>query len=250
MSDPLVFIHIPKASGTSVIRGLIEPQFGVQDEYTYSLARVGPMLNAHGRAEGHFGSWEGDPEFIRNRIADCPLQIECLYGHMPYAEYLPGHCDYATFLRHPVARAASVYYYLRLGTGWEEVPQFAGAVTAAQSLSLSEFVEANVTGGVRNGMTAFIAGQSFMDEVTTATLELARKNLGTFAFVGVTERFNESVKGMAERFGWYAPVVPHLNATAHPVVTKAVADDIASMNWLDIELWLYANELLGERDAA
>ena len=104
MSNPsprLVFYHIPRTAGLSLIRDVLSPNFNwwrrchvVYDQNMKPLGRAQEPL-----------SW---PAWRRR-------QIRLLAGHMPFgfASHFPGASEYFTFLRDPVERAVSDYYFCR-----------------------------------------------------------------------------------------------------------------------------------------
>ncbi len=83
-------------------------------------------------------------------------------------------------------------------------------------------------------------------------LRRARASLDKFAFVGITERFFESVQVLCYTFGWPdVKEIPRLNV-GQPSSDeyKFTADDLRvaqAQNALDLRLYAYAQELFSER---
>src|SRR5262249_40021848 len=89
-------------------------------------------------------------------------------------------------------------------------------------------------------------------EELDSVLAVAKHRLDRFAFVGLTERFRESVALLAYTFGW-RPVaeVPVRNVTEKRIrrdqLTGETATRIQELNALDFALYAYAQELFDER---
>jgi len=83
-------------------------------------------------------------------------------------------------------------------------------------------------------------------------LEIAMKRLSEFAFVGLVERFEESLFLLCYTFGW-RPVrnVTKKNVTSNKIrrdqLSKTVLESISECNRLDRELYRYAQQLFESR---
>jgi hypothetical protein len=106
---------------------------------------------------------------------------------------------YATLLREPVTRFASIYYH------WSQ-EHFKGEVDheLMQGKSLEQWIDADPRFMSQvDWLSSKFDGRWYGDEA----LDVARKNLtGYFAFVGITEMQEESLFLCCDRFGW--PSVP------------------------------------------
>jgi hypothetical protein len=216
----LIFVHIPKSGGmtlAAILQRHFEP----------------PAIHGH--------PWSDHREIdLGDRDAS---RIRLLHGHVPYGSHellsVPG--DYITMLRDPVDRFVSLFYFIRSREQHELHPE-------ATSMSLGEFAEA-FEHHSRNHQTRLLSGA--LDDFSPATLEIAKRNLDErFSWVGLTDRFDESLLLLRRRFGWhdvwYRPVnvTPGRRPTAS--IEPAVADRLRELNALDVALVEHARARFDE----
>jgi len=133
-------------------------------------------------------------------------KIRCLMGHWIFGvhEHVPGPYAYMTMLREPVDRTISNF----------------------QTLSLSG-----------EKPCADLTGRS----VTRETYRAAEKNLGSFAAVGLTELFDESLALYKSLFGWKDISYKKINVTPRRPrrddVPAAVIREIEARNEFDLMLY-------------
>lgn len=150
--------------------------------------------------------------------------IRCIQGHDYFGihKQINKPYKYVTMLRDPVERVISNYYYSRQFI--ENCPSF------------EEFIKQN-----RNMQTLFATGEH------PANLEEAKRNLSTFAVVGITEIFFKSVYLIGKECGWenisyYKKLNVNDNRPKRNEVPKKILNLIIEMNQLDIELYNWAKE--------
>jgi hypothetical protein len=179
---PLFYLQIPKCGGTSVnvlLRKAFPAEQGVR------------WLEHHPRRLA-----DNSDGFGRH---------PCYSGHVVYRfrDLLPARTAVMTFLRDPVDRAVSAFYYFRsLGREKLAVEQATPGLDRCCELSLDEFLKAEPhTARVNLGnIQTWMFSQPHMYHVspwrplTGADLDEARRNLERVAFVGVTNRFEESIR--------------------------------------------------------
>jgi hypothetical protein len=211
--DLLVFVHIPKAAGTS-LNDLFEGIYG----------RTFLNVSNHRRA------WEG-------RRPD-PGGIRCLAGHFRYGwhrrlgagERVSPQSDgifegrrirYVTVVRDPVERFQSFYRYV------QSRPKHR-LHAAAAGLSPREFVDLLDASGVREGW------------------DLQHRQVGCalgerFFLAAPLPRLGEFVEVLGQAMGWPArPEVPHSNRSrkeAFPGFDEALLDLVRERNPRDAELY-------------
>jgi hypothetical protein len=226
----LAFVHIPKTAGGTV-KAMLRQAYGR-------------------RALDDAGNWLTDPDASARRLARAPEGWErwqrrggrATIGHVPYGLYLrhlPASARYMTFLREPVDRVLSQYH----------------SNARVRSLAPIEEVVAGRVPEVSNLATRFLCGDPDPSGTLPATaLQAAKVNLRAFAFVGIQERFEESIVLLRRSLGvgW----VPYLDVhvtTDRPRVDDVSAEEralILEHNRLDAELYEFALALLEKRLAA
>jgi hypothetical protein len=231
-NETLIFLHIPKAGGSTISKIL---------EQQYSRAET---LTLDDR-ERQIAQLKALPAAQRG-------QYRLIQGHLFFGlhRFIPRASTYITFLRRPVERVLSFYYYARSTPDHYLYP-----LVTTERLSLKTLLAREVTLELRNEQTRLLAGDEWEDPqriVTRAALELAKANLRThFRVVGLLEEFDASLLLLRRTFDWDLPFYVKEN------VTKEKPDDtfldaetrglIEEANRLDLELYEYARNLFNEQ---
>jgi Sulfotransferase family len=240
----LVFVHIPKTAG-----GTVSTMFAA----------------AYSKAEVHkAGNFMREPEKTARKVGNWHQKGgRVSVGHVPYGvfrEYMPEDALYMTFLREPVDRVLSHYYRhhhildpRRVG---RSVPQpWTPEQGKVKAESLEQALLELRLPQLSNLATRFLSDETSMaSELSEDALEQAEANLRKFAFVGVQERFEESVERLRTllRLG----PVPYQNR--HVSQDRPGVDDISDAerelilehNRLDVKLYRFGLELFEEAGAA
>jgi FkbM family methyltransferase len=239
-ADPLIaFVHIQRTAGATV-RLILDG--------AYSSAAV-----------RNSGDYFKSPETVAAKLAQLPKRGwdkwqrrggRVVVGHVPYGlyrEHLPPDTRYLTFLREPVDRVLSHYHGLIHG-----FPRDQGRPTAD---SLEEALVEMRLPQLNNLATRYLCGDpSPLKEMPAGALDDAKANLRDFAFVGIQERFEESIVLLRRMLGLSAD--PYLNrhvSIDRPDVEEISGEQralITECNQLDAELYAFAQELFENAVAA
>lgn len=243
--DLLFFLHIPKTGGIS-LQTILESHFPPEaicplhsfvtrekfEQYT-------PEQRARWRfVRGHMAV--GSYSYITRFVGSNPI---CL-----------------TFLRDPVLRIVSEYQHiLRRSSHWLH-QEF-----TTRNVSLKEYVTNPQYAYLVSNYQVFmlagtVLGHIFLDRSREngwllsdeAQLALAKQRLEQYAFVGLTERYDESVALLHYTFGWEPLAeIPLLNTapkkTSREHLDEATQAALLACTELDRELYAFAQVLFAER---
>ena len=170
-----------------------------------------------------------------------------LFGHFRYGTHLfyPNTTySYITMLRNPVERVLSHYYYHLTEP---KDPNHA----LAKSMSLEQWI--NASKNAHNRQVQFIAGLVY-EEPTQETLSIAKHHIRRFGFVGITERFDDTIVLLKHYLGWtklkYFIRKQTREKPGKDKIEPRVLDLIRQHNSLDMELYAVAVEMFNEQVAA
>lgn len=213
----IVSLHIPKTGGTT-FGAILEQTFPGQVAYLYKAhnRRTHPLLRG--------GAKSLDAELLR-RVEEDGARV--VHGHGAFSTYaaaLPDPSRYWTWLRDPVERVISSYFYHLGRSASDDVPDPGRA--KVEGLSLEAYARER---RYRNQQSRILAG---------APLE-------ALGFVGVTERFEESLSLL----GFDAALAKRSRNVNHerPAISDALRRQIAEWNSEDLHLHARANALLDRR---
>lgn len=232
----VIFIHIAKSGGNTV-HDIMTKQKEFQSD---------TWIRLFSELDNFFGC-----------LDDCTTEeqrkrIEVAYGHMFFGVHkkLPQkNFTYITFLRNPIERIISCYYFNR------EVIFDMNLRNMFNNMTLYDFVtnkdwdlnyDGFWSGSTANMQTRMLAGTIEDD------LETAKNNLKNyFSVVGITERFDETLKVLHKNLGWEINGYENrnVNPNRHTLdeIPNEVIEIIKSKNEKDIALYQFANQLLDEQ---
>lgn len=205
----LIFLHLPKCGGTTLNRLI---------EWEYPLSRI----------------FSVDPSFFRwshrkvSRWPQADLDKMLVFkGHMPFGlhERLSRPATYITFLREPVERVISEYFFAK---HHRLHPQH----KRMQSLTLEQYalgtphhnMQTKLIAG-RGNYPDFLAGDCNDDVLATAYHNLDEH----FSFAGLTERFDEGLAKLKLMFGWNIARYANFNVTPVRLQKNKVPPEVQAL---------------------
>lgn len=239
----IAFVHIPKTAGGAVST-MFSTAYSRECIFNTGNYVTGPEKST-ARVTKEPGGWE---RWKRRggRVA---------IGHTPYGvfrERLPADTRYITFLREPVDRVLSHYYRHVHLPGMTDAELATRGRRGQRARSLEEALVTMRLPQLRNLCTRFLCSHPTLGELPPSALDEAKENLRKFAFVGVQERFEESMVLLQRTLG--LGLVPYLNQHVsapgrRPTVEEISVEEralIEEHNELDIELYAFGLELFQE----
>lgn len=222
---PLVFQHIPKTAGVSV-RSLISCNFHhdeilhVPDSRWTDAQFAADSLDRYGFIHGHL--------------------------HFAFVEPLLERSAVITFLRDPVERVLSLYFFLqKQDPNAHPDSTVRYVIEQARELSPEQFAlhaHPTIRDMVCNYQLRVLLSGSQQERPMEVWVETALRNLERYRFVGIADSdlISASVLAMSREFGWVAgadvPQVNHAFRNRSPRELSVAKEAIASRNGLEIAL--------------
>lgn len=229
MKNPIIFLHIPKTAG-STFKQILRNEYPENKRFEIVVRDKALMTD----------------EFLQ-LPSDKKESLDLLYGHMEFGlhQKFQKEVKYITFLRDPVSRVISNYYYL-LRTPYH--PYYDTVIK--NKLSLKDYIEQDINPSLNNGYIKFLSGQN---EVTENAYQQVIENLENhFAVIGITEQFDESILIMKEVLKWKStPLYFRQNVSKNKKSGKEdyneLKDLILSKNSFDARLYNFAVEKFNQQ---
>jgi hypothetical protein len=229
----LIFLHLPKCGGTTLNR-IIEWEYDPRRIFS-----IDPIF--------FLWSYQKLNRLPANRLA----KMQVLKGHMPFGIHrkLPQPFTYITFLRDPVERVISAYYFAK---NYLLHPKHRWI----SKLTLEEYVRSSPN---HNVQTKYLSGRDFVGDYhagdcTEEMLAMAKENLVRhFALVGLTERFDEGLAILKIIFGWQISKYAKFNVTKTRLkqtsLPASTVELIKERNRFDVALYDFGVPIFNETRA-
>lgn len=228
------FLHLPRTAGTT-LNAIIRDNFAPHEIFSvYS-------------AEEYHRHREIRPEALEG--------VRVIQGHLFLETYRPPRIysrdvSVFTFLRDPVERLVSEYIFLK---SWPQNHMY--AYLNENNIGFGDYVESMEPRLVyrgKNFMTRFFSGEDFdVQSYPEQALRAAMHNLEhVFDFVGIQERFDESLLLLAEHLGLRSLCHEKRNVLAPESRMTPDADALAlarERNAADLVLYRFACDLFDRR---
>jgi hypothetical protein len=237
----VAFVHVPKTAGGTVKAMLTAPP---------SQRRVIDC-----------GNFLRSPEGMNRKLAQLTARgwskDDVVIGHVPYGAYraqFPPDVTYMTFLREPVDRVISHYYRHVDRAQGRDRTRGVKPRTRKRGGSLETVLSDPKFFYLSNLQTRFLCSDPApMGRLEESALEEAKTNLRELAFVGIQERFTESLVLFQRSVGLeLTPATDrHVNTYRPSIedIDDAERQLIEEHNRLDAELYRSARALFDERVA-
>lgn len=229
MATKLIFVHIPKAAGTTLNR-FIEAQYSPSRIYT---------IGGYKPSE-HIKKFVQFSEFRKNFYS-----VYKGHGAWALTNNLPSPFQAITILRDPISKAISTYNYTKSNPKHRNYKE-------ANRLSFSDYIIGLEESTFQNPQVRELCSKStqYDSDISYSDLVEAKKNIETyFSVVGVTELFNESVALMCLKLGWTPHGIVTENVTPSSQASQISIEDRRKLEdqlKLDIELYQWAKSRLDE----
>lgn len=229
---PLVFLHIPKAAG-STLQAVLRRVY-----------RARPTVYFNGRPD-EVEIFASLPEAQRHAV-------DIVAGHVHYGvhRHMREGARYLTMLRDPVDRVVSHYHYVLRETNHVEHPR-----VVSEGLSLDDYVRTSYSRMIDNDHVRWLNEALHQDVdfgcVSRGMLDEAKRVLvEDVAALGLVERFDESLELARRALHWADTSYTRLNVTeGRPAPREGgerTEQRIRELNTLDIELYEFAVSLFDE----
>lgn len=227
-SRPFVFLHTPKAGGTSIVE-LLRINFPSRDVY--------PVHYEDGVQKHLY--YDIIKRDIRNRKS-------LIYGHIGHYVhgYIGAQVDYGMAFRDPVERISSFFRFLYLdytsvSLHWELL----SSADPIETILAPDFEEHNL-------MTKLLSGNTNLREPATEdTFLRAKDNIHNLKVISISERMNVSALLFTKILDLRFPVSFHENQSSSNLPTHLVEairrreDDIRDLNSYDAQIYSMACEI-------
>lgn len=243
-AKPLIYIHIPKTAGTAM-QALVRRNYSEEEIHLLGKRK----LEADGRRSFRRG-WEGEVHRLERSGFEPGRAPRIVFGHMSFGLHraFPDGAQYVSMVRHPVARVVSHYRFVKRSPG-HHLHRF----VMEKNLRLEDYVEGTAAQVLNNGQVRCLFGDAHrgvgFDRCSEDMLDRALDNIDThFVFIGVQERFDDSVSLLCRSVGWREVEVDPRNVSMvddEDVSPDAVAG-ILEYNALDMALY---ERLLGRLES-
>lgn len=237
----LIFIHIQKTGGVT-FNQILRHQYDSIPKRLSNKFIIKFIIN---RSHSSFEQFLSTKKYPYDKY---------FTGHYGYGlhKWLPQPYRYFTFIREPISRLLSLYFYSKSNpTAYYH--------KHAQGDPCQFFFDTGLH-ELDNGMVRFIAGDPYdkfinrthFGKCSHSLLEQAIENINNdFIFVGILEKFDESLLLLQSKLNWGLPLYLKRNTNSkglnqYSSVHQDIIAELRELNQFDILLYQYCNQKLTE----
>ncbi len=227
--EDIIFLHIPKTAGTTLRSLFFEQYKYLKSEETYEVRRLDDL--------NHFWSLnESEATKIKLILGHCRYGVHYKFSR-PF--------KYVTFLRSPVTRSLSSYFFTR----WDK-NNFYQQMILSEKISATDYLCSGRFPWEENNQTKLIAGVENLSEPCTEQIyQRAIHNLTeNFIHVGIVEAFQESLNELSKKLSWLDYKSLNLNVTPKAAKSQPISEPefqkIQDINFYDQKLYEYSLNML------
>jgi hypothetical protein len=231
----VLFLHIPKTGGTT-LRDLLHRQYaGLADDQIYTVRTL-----------------KESPRFLQ-LSEEARRSLRLVLGHFSFGLHraLQGPSTYVTFLRDPLRRVVSSYYFAKWDVGNEH-----HQLIHQTGIGPVDFLCSSEFSWLENSQVKLIAGVEDMTKPCNEQVyQKAIANLEQyFCCVGLLERFDESLLCLKDALGLGYPFYRIQNVTPKQVQDRPLSEmdreEIRKILQYDYRLYRHVEQRLNEKLAA
>jgi hypothetical protein len=228
----IAFVHIPRTGGTTLTR-FLKDEYADYPAYSFYGSTTDIVATDAIEKFKHLSSKEKNSYFL-------------LSGHFTY-DFDSDLKDfrYLTFIRDPVERLISYYFYIL-----RERRHYLHPYVMQRRMKLESFLLSDLSLELDNYQVRAISGAKFdnaRDRVTEVHLDSANHNLSyRFFGFGLLDRFDESLRRLSSALNWVQAECTISNVGDYKgrfSLSKNIVDEVASRNKYDIQLYQCAVRL-------
>jgi hypothetical protein len=210
-----ISLHIPKSAGTS-FQSTLTQIYGSEQVARLDIKPQIQKVLLHGIEINN------PVNLMQFKVLHGHFSIQHLYQHFPYLQDFP----LVTWLRNPIDRVLSNYYYLNeILVGFLEEHEQNRTVLDKMMKTLDEFIHSDIN---RNLIHKHLAGYS----------------LNQFEFIGIVENYENDLAQMAKHFSWPHLISKKVNVSKfHPKIDDTLRKTIELLNEKDMAIYQEALSL-------